>query len=62
MVVSKGVDRDGVLELHDFSGVHALADALKVNSALLSIKCASNESLSEPFTLLGAKCRHSFPL
>ena len=44
MIVSKGVDRDGELKMVDpdwLSGITALADALKANAALTSLKCAA---------------------
>ena len=41
MVVSKDIDRYGELKMYDFSGITAMAEALKVNKGLSSIKCAS---------------------
>ena len=41
MIVSMGVDSDGELKMVDLSGVIALADALKANAALTSLKCAA---------------------
>ena len=47
MIVSKGVDHDGdrwstaTVKMVDLSGVVALADALKANVALTSLKCAA---------------------
>ena len=41
MIVSKGVDSDGDLKMSDPSGITALADALKANAALTSLKCAA---------------------
>ena len=43
MVVSKNVDDDGDLKMIDLSGMIALADALKTNSTLTSLKCACLE-------------------
>ena len=37
MVVSKGINSDGKLKMRDFSGITAIADALKVNMGLSSI-------------------------
>ena len=38
MVVSKGIDRDGEMKMVDSSGIAALAEGLKHNSSLTSIK------------------------
>ena len=50
MVVSKGIDSEGELKMRDFSGVTALAEALKLNKVLSSIRCAfySQRSSSAP--------------
>ena len=40
MVVSKGVDDDGELKMIDFSGIASLAEALKLNKSLSSLKYA----------------------
>jgi NLR family CARD domain-containing protein 3 len=38
MVVSKGINRDGEMKMWDFSGIAALAEGLKQNCSLTSIK------------------------
>ena len=57
MTVSKGVDSGGerYLKMIDLSGVTALADALKANAALTSLKCAAPRpppKCQQPQTLL----------
>ena len=42
MTVSKGIDRDGELKLADYSGVHALAGALKFNAVLTKLDARAN--------------------
>ena len=50
MTVSKGIDNDGELKLADFSGVIAIAEMLKTNSTLQTLKYAA----SHPVSLLSA--------
>ena len=48
MFVSKGVDRDGELKMHDFSGIIAICDALKLNSSLTSLSYVQHSLNSSP--------------
>ena len=55
MIVSEGVDSYDELKMVDLSGITALADALKANAALTSLKCAAPRAFpkcQQPLTLL----------
>ena len=53
MTVIKGIDEDGELRMADFSGVLALANALKVNAAMTKIVLSYNEIKDEGAIALG---------
>jgi len=47
MTVSQGIDDDGELKLADYSGVHALAGALKFNAVLTKLDVRFNIGLGD---------------
>jgi hypothetical protein len=56
MVVSKGINRDGEMKMWDFSGIAALAEGLKQNCSLTSIKWAAHGT---EFRASGTHCMFS---
>ena len=65
MTVSVGVDSDGGLKMADLPGITALADALKANGALKSLKCAAHPpsrfgKCQQPLTY-PVQCPHAVP-